>query len=92
MAPEMLRNEGYDFLADVWSIGVAAMFGAILACKIFWINLSALDGSCRLRSLPAGLWQLSVLAFRGGLRLECEKLLIRIMQAGPSARQGYECV
>ena len=21
MAPEMLRNEGYDFLADVWSIG-----------------------------------------------------------------------
>eukprot|EP00913_Durusdinium_trenchii_P009944 g9333.t1 len=32
MAPEMLRNEGYDFLADVWSIGSVAyllvtMFG-----------------------------------------------------------------
>ncbi|CAK9004542.1 Serine/threonine-protein kinase 32A [Durusdinium trenchii] len=24
MAPEMLRNEGYDFLADVWSIGSVA--------------------------------------------------------------------
>ena len=24
MAPEMLQNEGYDFLADVWSIGCVA--------------------------------------------------------------------
>ncbi len=26
MAPEMLRNEGYDFLSDVWSIGPTAEF------------------------------------------------------------------
>ena len=46
MAPEMLRNEGYDFLADVWSIGVAAMFGAE-ASLVYWHARSS-GSTCRL--------------------------------------------
>ena len=46
MAPEMLRNEGYDYLADVWSIGVLAatsptveLLWLLYYCIYIYINM-----------------------------------------------------